>query len=188
MAERKTPKPKAVNFELIPDMDNGHEPEPYRILREIRDKHHKELEYASIALAWRKSLKPDKDGHLILGKCIKASDLAKEFAPFDFIILLNREVWRDMDFTVAKKRALVDHELCHAATSIDKWGEQKYDERGRPVYRVRKHDIEEFRAIVERHGVYKRDLELFAEALLKKRSMPLLGEMEKAEKTKQVTQ
>jgi hypothetical protein len=176
---RKAPKPKKINFEIIHEQDGKHEPEPYRILREVRDKWHEDIAPAKIALAWRKSYKPDKDGHLILGKCMKASDLQRELVQYDFVILLNREVWMDMDFTVAKKKALLDHELCHAATQTDKLGESKYDERGRNIWRVRKHDIEEFNSVVNHHGCYKRDLEKFAEALLKKREMPLLAEMEK---------
>jgi hypothetical protein len=48
---------------------------------------------------------------------------------------------------------------------FDSTGEPAYDERGRLVYRTRKHDIEEFAVIVERYGCYKRDLEQFAAAL-----------------------
>jgi Putative phage metallopeptidase len=168
MAEKK------INFEIIEDTDS----EPYQILADMR-RYHSDVDEAAIALAWRTSLKPDKDGHLILGKCVKVSDLYREFAQYDFIILLNREVWEDGEFTEEKKRALIDHELCHAAGAEDDDG-PKYDERGRRVFRTRKHDIEEFRSIVERHGCYKRDLELFAEALTKKRSTPLLDLMSNA--------
>jgi hypothetical protein len=35
------------------------------------------------------------------------------------------------------------------------------------VYRTRKHDLEEFSAIAERYGLWKRDLELFDAALTK---------------------
>ena len=60
----------------------------------------------------------------------------------------------------------MDHELCHASVRCDKnSGEPMVDERNRLIYRIRKHDIEEFADIVERHGTYKRDLELFAQAL-----------------------
>ena len=180
----KEPKPKKINFELIPP--NGKH-ESYRLMDEIRSKHHKQLEPARIAIAWRKSLKPNVDGQLILGKCVKASDLNREAAPYDFIILLNREVWQDMDFNEKKKRALLDHELCHAEIVLDKdTHEPKYDERGRNIWRLRKHDIEEFQGVIERHGCYKRDLEKFAQALLKKRNeSPLLPGMDKpAEKEK----
>lgn len=162
-------KAKAVNFELIEDSES----EPYRLLNEMR-RFHPDVEEAAIALAWRTNEKPNIDGQLVLGKCVKVSDLYLEFAAYDFIIVLNREVWEDSEFVDSKKRALLDHELCHAAGAFDSSGE-KYDERGRRVFRTRKHDIEEFRAIVARHGCYKRDLELFAEALLEKRSAPLFS-------------
>ena len=174
MKSLKPPKPKAINFEMIPPMDGMHEPEPYKILREIREKYHSDLSKARIALAWRKKLKRDGDGHLILGRCVKASDLQRELVDWDFVILLNREVWFDEAFTPAKKRALVDHELCHADAARDKDGFPKRDERDRFVWRTRKHDIEEFRDIVKRHGCYKADLEEFAKALLVKRAAPLL--------------
>jgi len=176
MKALKPPKPKPVNFELIPPQDGTHMPEPYRILREIREAFHPDLAKARIALAWRKKLKRDSDGHLILGRCIKISDREREFHDFDYVILLNREVWLDDAFTPEKKRALIDHELCHADAARDKDGFPKRDERDRSVWRTRKHDIEEFRDVVRRHGCYKADLEEFAKALLVKRSAPLFAQ------------
>lgn len=171
-------KPKKVNYELINPSDNS---EPYRLLDEVRNNWHEHLHSAHICLAWRKALKPDVDGHLVLGRCMKASDLQKELSRWDFVILLNKEVWNDSEFTVEKKRALLDHELCHAAPALDKEFEKKYDQKGRPVWRTVKHDIEEFQAIVTRHGCYKKDLERFAEALLKKRAAPLLNQPDKTQ-------
>lgn len=167
-------KPKKISFELI-DPDGDHE--PYRLMRDLRKKHHADLYEANIAIAWRKDLSADVDGHLVLGKCMKATDLQRELVEWDFVILLNKEVWGDIDFTVEKKRALLDHELMHAGRAYDNEGSPKIDERGRPVWRMRKHDIEEFQDIVSRHGTYKSDLERFADALLKKRN-PLLPGME----------
>jgi len=174
---KKEPKPKAVNFILIPP-DAKPEKEPYTIMREARDRWHENLRAARIALAWRKGLKRDKDGLLMLGKCIKVSDLQKELREFDFIILLNKEVWEAPSFTPEKKQALLDHELCHADVALDKDFEPKLDERGRRIWRIRKHDIEEFRAVVRRHGCYKRDLEEFAKALLHKKDQPLFASLE----------
>ena len=167
MRTAKPPKPKRISFSLIPPMDNGHEPEAYKLLRQVRDRWHPDLEGAKIALAWRKRLKADKDGHLILGKCMKASDLQRELVNWDFVILLNQEVFQDTAFTVEKRIALIDHELCHATRALDKWFAPANDEKGRSAWRMRKHDIEEFRCIVERHGCYKQDLVKFAEVLLK---------------------
>lgn len=165
----KPPKPKAIAFSLIAPMDNGHEPQPYQLLRQVRERWHQDLEGAKIALAYRKRLKADKDGHLMLGKCCRASDLQRELVHWDFVILLNKEVWQDPDFDEKKKVALLDHELCHATRAVDKFHLPQTDEYGRSVWRMVKHDIEEFRAVVERHGCYKKDLEKFAESVLKNR-------------------
>lgn len=166
-------KAKKINFELIEDLQS----EPYQVMFRMRA-HHPHLEEAHIAVAWRKRLKPDADGLLVLGKCVKASDLQRELVDYDFVILLNREVWDDPEFTTDKKEALVDHELCHAAVATDKDGARRRDTRGRTVWRTRKHDIEEFHAIIRRHGCYKHDLERFAEAMMQKRKAPLFDEAE----------
>lgn len=179
----KAAKPKPVNYDLIPESDSV-----YKLLDEVRDKWHEDLYGAKIALAYRKRLKRDKDGILMLGRCIKVSDLQKEFAPFDFIIILNREVWQDIGFDKKKKIALLDHEMCHATLSLNKELERTTDEKGRTVYRTRKHDIEEFRSVVEHHGCYKADLVKFAEALLKKKGAPLLAGLEETKPKTHATQ
>lgn len=164
-------KPKKINYEIV----SKELEEPYTLLDEVRSRWHGELSEARIALAWRLKQKADKDGHLVLGRCVKVTDLQKEFAEWDFIIVLNREVWDSEEFDSKKKLALLDHELCHAAVAEDSDGGERYDERDRPVFRMRKHDIEEFHAIIQRHGCYKRDLEHFANLILEKQRQPLLN-------------
>src|SRR5438105_3913729 len=157
-------KPKKVSYRLITNgTDEGRA--MYRLLRELVTAHHPDLLGAQIALAWCTSWKPDVDGIVTLGKCKKASDLDRELAVYDFIILLRESFWTDPLVTDVQRRALLDHELCHAAVKLDDHGEPVEDERGRVVYRVRKHDLEEFTAIVERYGMYKKDLEAFVRAL-----------------------
>ena len=172
--------PKQVKIDLI-DPDAKPALEPYKLLAEVRKSYHKETLDAKIALAWRKDTKPDTDGHLVLGRCVKASDLQRELAEWDFVILLNQEVWNEPEFDIGRKRALLDHELCHADVSLDDEGEQKVDSKGRKVWRVRKHDIEEFQAVVKRHGCYKKDLEVFAEALMKQKNPSLFPKDAKVE-------
>jgi hypothetical protein len=174
----RAPKPKPVNYDLIPDGN-----EAYKLLDTVRDEWHEDLYGAKIALAYRKRLKRDKDGILMLGRCVKVSDLQKEFVPFDFIIILNREVWTDISFDKKRKLALLDHEMCHASLSLNKDLERTTDEKGRTVYRTRRHDIEEFRSVVEHHGCYKADLVKFAEALLKKKGAPLLAGLDDKKET-----
>lgn len=165
-------KPKKVAFQFI-DPDERPEPEPYELLRELRAEQHFGAAEAKIGLAWQKGIKPDADGRLMLGKCVKATDLQRELVDWDFVILLNREVWDEIDFRTEKKMALLDHEMCHAARAVDSDGEPRIDTKGRAVWRVRGHDIEEFREVAARHGCYKHDLEKFAQALIERKQEPL---------------
>lgn len=151
---------KAVHYEIV-----GEDHDAYNFLHQAVSMWHEDLRQAKIALAWRTEIKPDPDGHMLLGQCMLVSDLQKEFVPYDFIIILNREAWEHPEFDDKKRMALLDHELCHATEKLDNDAEPIMDERGRRVWRTRKHDIEEFREIVRRHGMWKQDLELFAKAL-----------------------
>lgn len=168
-------KPKKVLFELIKPEQVFLSGQPYELLAEVRAENHFDTAEAKIALAWKKGTKPDADGRLMLGKCVRASDLRRELVDYDFVILLNQEVWEDPEFDRPKKLALLDHEMMHAARKFDDDGDPVIDSKMRPVWRVRGHDIEEFTSIVDRHGCYKRDLEKFAEALVKRKQAPLFG-------------
>lgn len=160
----KPKKAKKVSYELIlRDSEAGKR--MYPLLEQLIAKHHDDLVDARIALAWNTGWTPDVDGRWILGKCKKASDLDRELAAFDFVILLNRIFWENADVSDHQRAALLDHECYHAAVKYDERGERVIDERGRVVYRTRKHDLEEFAAIAERYGCWKRDLEQFAGAL-----------------------
>ncbi len=159
-------KPKRVNYRLISE-DNG----AYELLERALE-WHGDLLQAKIALAWKLHTKEDKDGRIVLGRCVKVSPLNREFIPFDFVIVLNSDYWDR--FAENQRLALLDHELCHAAEALTLDGEQITDEAGRKAWRCRKHDIEEFRSVVERHGLYKLDLERFAEAIRRSKKAPLL--------------
>jgi hypothetical protein len=171
----KAPKVKVAKFDLINPTDKPLH-EPYQIMNEVRGEHHKDTLGARIALAWMIGNKADADGHVCLGKCVKASDLQRELVAWDYVTLLNKDVWESTQFDPAKKRALMDHELMHVCEAVDKNGDQKEDAKGRKMWRIRQHDVEEFSAVVRRHGTYKRDLEIFAENLMKSRQTPLFGE------------
>ena len=168
----KVKKPKVAPFELI-DHNLKPLPEPYKLMAEVRKDYHPDIKEARIALAWRKEWKADKDGRLKLGMCVKASELQKELVEWDFVILINFEVWQSKEWTKEKKMALLDHELTHADESLDKNGEPKVDAKGRRTWRIRSHDVEEFSAIIERHGIWKRDLERFAEAIMKSKQQTI---------------
>jgi len=177
MPPRKIKTGKKVNFLIIPEQDaKGNTPEPYKILQEVRKLHHGDTTQARVALAWRLRTKADKDGHIVLGKCIKVSDLHREFADYDFIITLNKEFWEEPTVTKEQRMALLDHEMMHAApTYNDESGEHEVDERGRYLFRTRAHDFADFNDVIQRHGIWKKDLQRLAELLREKKKAPMFA-------------
>jgi len=151
-----------MKFKYIePESEEGKE--MYSIMNLLIKKFHPELEKARIALAWNFSWKTDKDGHLTLGRCKKASDLDKSVpAPFDFVIILFKPFWADPAVSQDQRCALLDHELCHGAARHDSEGEILLDEKGNAMYRTKKHDVEDFIEIIERYGVHTPQLERLA--------------------------
>jgi hypothetical protein len=164
-------KPKKVNFRVLDRKDHDGQ-EPYRIMDDYVRRFHRHLEGARIALAWKFNVKPNRDGQLCLGKARKAADLDRALHEYDFVIFLTRSAWDEMQS--AQREALVDHELAHCEVVREKDGSVKEDEDGRTVYRIKRHDVEEFQAVIERHGLYKKDLEEFVEAARQKKDQPLL--------------
>lgn len=156
-------RPKTVSVTLL--LAEEH-PQVYQRLHDLVAQHHGELLQANIAVAWNTAWRLDIDGHLTLGAVKRASDLDRELAAFDFVVLLNREWWEHPSTTAIQRDALMDHELSHCTVREDpNTREPMRDERGRIVYRLRRHDLEEFTSIAARYGIWKRDLEAFAEAL-----------------------
>jgi Putative phage metallopeptidase len=69
---------------------------------------------------------------------------------YHFLVVIDQKIWDCLEHD--QQVAVVDHELCHMG----------WDEDG-PF--VRDHEVEEFRAVVERHGLYHIPLQSFAEAI-----------------------
>lgn len=158
--KRKDPqeKRKPIKVRPIARKHNGKITEPYRIMEDVIKAHHAEIASAIILLCWRKGWRPDVDRVLTQASIRKASDvdqaimqMADDGHSYDFVIQLNEEIWPGL--SDEDKRRLIDHELCHAAPDIDRDGKQKFDQKDRPCWRLRKHPICEFPEILERYGV-----------------------------------
>lgn len=124
--------------------------------------HHDHLLDANIEIQWKRLNNPDPDGHVLLGKMCKTSERGRQLHGWDAILMLNDEYWETMDDE--QRVALLDHELCHLALAVDKDGFPRSDGHGRKMYRIRKHDLEEFRDVVRRHGLWQTDIVHFVEA------------------------
>lgn len=106
---------------------------------------------------------PKSKGRLVLGRARKLSGLnaflvalaagevddPEEDHSF-FVMEIAKDEWDGS--TPQQRVALVDHELCHFAV----------DEDG--VLGIRGHDLEEFDAVVRRHGLWRDDVQRFADA------------------------
>ena len=121
---------------------------------ELIPRHHEHLEKAKLLYLFtegpmRRHARP------LAGKALKASGLLKHFGKADFILVFHKETWDHL--TDAQRTALVDHELCHAAV--------KHTKAGEPRWFIQGHDLEEFRAVVERHGLWQPDVADFGRTI-----------------------
>lgn len=93
-----------------------------------------------------------KNGHRALGITRKVSLKDRALGRGDAEIALDGDWWQETA-SEEQQKALLDHELHHIACKI-KYGQFCYDSLGRPVLRLRKHDVEVgwFACIAERHG------------------------------------
>lgn len=170
---RKAPKEKSrkkVTVKLLERKHAGKTTEAYAIMDKLIEQHHSHLSGAKIAIAWRFGWKANTDGRVTLGQAKKGSDLDREMHDHDFVILLNHEAWNGGSLNEQQRVALIDHELCHCQVAKDSNGETKTDENGRTCYRIRKHDCEDFKEVISRHGLWKPDVEDFFAAA---KDMPL---------------
>jgi predicted metallopeptidase len=126
------------------------------VARELIAEHHQHLEDERIEYIFR-SKATLKGGKTVLGKARKISGLnaflAKEpnrAGPF-FVIEVPVEEWKEL--TPEQRKALVDHELSHCDLTDE--GELQ----------ITPHDVEEFAAVVERHGFWTQDVAVFANAV-----------------------
>ncbi len=146
-------KPKPAKFHVLSEEGDAEVFEHLSAQRVF----HPELEQANIKLCWLLNVKSDPDGHLVLGKAIKAPPLWQQVAGIDWFIGINRQWWQSAD--TPQRSFLIDHELCHMAQKVDKkTGEQVIDDHGFLQWRTVKHDIGEFFAPVQRHGLRLGDL------------------------------
>lgn len=127
--------------------------------------HHPHLKDVHVVYLWRPKASTSK-GAVVLGKARKISGLnaqlvalarpegSDEDAEVDFFAVeIAEDTWETL--TEAQRVALVDHELCHLGVEIA----EDADKDRKLV--IRGHDLEEFAAVVERHGLWRPDVEAF---------------------------
>lgn len=119
------------------------------IARKLIAEHHPHLASAKIAYLMADKLPPVR-GRPRGGMAAKASERERALHGYDFVITINREVWREL--TPAQREALVDHELSHCGLSVT------------GCWTILPHDLEEFAGVVKRHGLWSEDVRAFGKA------------------------
>lgn len=74
-----------------------------------------------------------------------------------FVIRVWYDGWRQLD--AKQKKYLVDHELCHCGAELK--------DDGKTVLKIIPHDLEDFNACVERHGLIMSSVKDFAKSIEK---------------------
>lgn len=127
---------------------------------------HEDLKDANISMLWA-FWKPTKDGRQTLGKMALVPEAYSRVTALDFLLMLHKPSWEafaEADDPARVRRYLVDHELSHGAPQTDEeTGDQKVDATGRLLWRIVKHDLEEFYGPIERHGLCLADVRRFAD-------------------------
>jgi hypothetical protein len=137
--------------------------EPAALAKDLIDAHHPHLAGVRVEFVHQRR-NPKQGGSIVLGTAqivgakyaamiegLEEADRVIETDGRFFLITIGWAGWNHL--TEAQKLALVDHELCHCG---------KNDKGGLTLVG---HDIQEFSSVVRRHGLYLKDVELFAEAI-----------------------
>lgn len=127
--------------------------------RLIKD-HHEHLEGERIEYVFRSEHAKD-GGKAVFGKARKIGGLNAYLSMTEdgneedyFVIEIALDIWGGM--SDRQRVALVDHELSHCVI--------KHSENGDMSIAIAPHDLEEFNAVVERHGLWRADVKSFMEA------------------------
>ncbi|GAB3429923.1 hypothetical protein GCM10027436_02490 [Actinophytocola sediminis] len=140
-------------------------PEVAKIADGLIVKHHKDLNRTDVTIRYLFRDPPAKSrGRVVLGKARKISGLYAALVglehadrlgdePADFFVVeIAHGPWVGM--TERQRVALVDHELSHLDVELS-----EDDDR---VLVTRGHDVEEFAAVVKRHGLWRESIAEFA--------------------------
>lgn len=133
-----------ADFELAPQ-------EIQDMAKRLIDRHHSHLVEAKICVMFRSGSWRSK-GKDVLGRAIKVSDRDKLLHGYDFLIILNEKKWYELNHK--QQEALLDHELCHCQRGVDSLD-------GSPTWCIGSHDVEEFAAIIRRHGLWRENVAHF---------------------------
>lgn len=130
---------------------------PFQIGGEVIPKFHTDIASAKVCYLFRS--KAGKNGSKVtLATASKVSGRLKALVGYDFIVEVAYDEWQNLNDM--QRHALIDHELCHC-------GGEEDEQTGDMKWFLAPHDLEEFTDIVKRYGLWKSDIQAFADAFPK---------------------
>ena len=117
------------------------------IARELIQDHHSHLVEARIKYLFRTGNWEVKKRET-WGQAKKVGKEVNYLTGYDFIVTIHRDVWDQLEGK--EKRALLDHELQHCSAGSD--------DAGNKIWYIQGHDVEDFYAIIKRHGLWSKSL------------------------------
>jgi hypothetical protein len=135
------------------------------IAKEIIDLYHPFLKEARIGFVFRDTT-GTSSGKEVVAKTSKVPEKYKPYMDLDFFIWIAEDFWTDL--SLERCQALIDHELCHCGLGDNGWI-------------MIGHDVEEFGVILERYGLWNRDLFNAGKAMQKAANQLSFWEVSKPE-------
>lgn len=148
----------------MPEVTFENSPEVEEMAHKLIAEHHKRLADANIGYLIRTGAWT-VHGDERLGNTEKCSSKYRHLTGFDFTITVNQSIWNMMQPN--EKSALVDHLLSHCGKNENGWCYWN-------------HDVEDFAAVVRRHGLWQEGVRKYAEAAAEASRQLTLFDVEKA--------
>lgn len=120
---------------------------------------HPELKYLQVGYLFRDKAIVSR-GAVTAGMCVRVDDRNHALNGFDVIVEIAKDLW---DMLPASMRTMVmDHELCHIGLEMEGDDTPALDNKGRLKVFIKRHDFEDFEAVLDRHPDSRKTFKSFA--------------------------
>lgn len=120
------------------------------LARDVIEKFHPRLLEVRFGFAFRSEALTRK-GFSVLASTSLVSSRVRVHLEFDYLVWVALPEWEKMD--LERRTAVLDHEFCHCAQNV------------RGDWILCDHDVQEFVAVIERHGLWTYNLERLGRAV-----------------------
>ena len=128
------------------------------LAQKLIEDHHPNLQEANIAFVMRSEAQQGANGKVVAHTTRVKADI-RVYADYDFLVWIAEDAWQRL--TDKQRSAVIDHELCHMGGNVD------------TGWSIRPHDINEFRDVLARHGMWNDRLALSLAPVISQLELPI---------------